>query len=147
MSDTFESFPDMLRRVLGKRLKPEVTTFTDMFATDGVLEYPFAPPGLKTPLVGRDAIVANFQTLKKWFRVDSVTEVVVHETGDSQFLMIEFAAQGEGLMTKQPYNQRYISVIRVRDGHIVHYKDYWDPLALLRAVNGEESMKGVALGV
>ena len=46
MSETIsaESFPAMLRRVLGNRLKPDAETFPDMFAVDGVLEYPFAPP-------------------------------------------------------------------------------------------------------
>lgn len=33
-----ESFPAMLRRVLGDRLAPEAETFPDMFAVDGVLE-------------------------------------------------------------------------------------------------------------
>ncbi|QKE92953.1 hypothetical protein HN018_22320 (plasmid) [Lichenicola cladoniae] len=37
-TDTVESFPAMLRRVL--RLKPDVASFPDMFAADGV--YPSA---------------------------------------------------------------------------------------------------------
>jgi hypothetical protein len=51
MSDAgiVESFPAMLRRVLGAHLEPEVTTFPDMFAADGVLEHPYALPGLRTP--------------------------------------------------------------------------------------------------
>jgi hypothetical protein len=30
--------------------------------------------------------------------------------------------------------QDYISVIAIRDGHIVHYRDYWNPLVVLEAV-------------
>ena len=148
MSDTntAETFPAMLRRVLGDRLASEATTFPDMFAAeDGVLEYPYAPLGLKTPLVGRDAIIANFQIIRKLLRIDNVTDVVVHEMDDPQVVMIEFAGHGEGLITGGPYNQRYISVIRVRDGHIVYYKDYWNPLALLRTLKGEEVMKAVTM--
>ncbi|HEY6734912.1 MAG TPA: nuclear transport factor 2 family protein [Roseiarcus sp.] len=148
MSDTnpIESFPAMLRRVLGDRLASEATTFPDMFAAaDGVLEYPYAPPGLKTPLVGRDAIVANFQVIRKLLRIDNVTDVVVHETNNTQVVMIEFAGHGEGLITGEAYEQRYVSVIQVRDGHIVHYKDYWNPLALLRTLKGQEIMKTVAM--
>lgn len=102
MSETgiVETFPAMLRRVLGDRLKPDLTTFPDMFGADGVLEYPYALPGLKTPLVGRDAIVANFQIIRKLLRIDSVTDVVVYQTDDPQVIMIEFAGHGEGLMTK-----------------------------------------------
>lgn len=147
MSDTtiLESFPAMLRRVLGERLAPELTTFPDMFAADGVLEYPYAPPGLRTPLVGRDAIVANFQIIRKLLRVDTVTDVVVHETADPQLVMLEFAGHGEGLITGEPYEQRYVSVIRLREGYIVHYKDYWNPLALLRTLKGEEILTALTM--
>lgn len=147
MSDSsiVETFPAMLRRILGDRLEPGVTTFPDMFDSDGVLEYPYALPGLKTPLVGRDAIIANFQIIRKLLRIDNVTDVVVHKTDDPQVVMIEFAGHGEGLLTGEPYEQRYISVIRVRDGYIVHYKDYWNPLALLRTLKGQEVMKAVAM--
>ncbi len=147
MSDTgtAESFPAMVRRVLGDRLKPDLATFPDMFAEDGVLEYPYAPLGMRTPLVGRAAIVANFQIIRKWLRIDSVTEVVVHEMADPETIMIEFAGRGEGLITGEPYDQRYISVIRIRDGLIVQYKDYWNPLALLRTLKGQEVVKAVAL--
>ena len=53
--------------------------------------------------------------------------------------------RAQALITGEPYDQRYISVIRVRDGHIVHYKDYWNPLALLRTLKGEEVMKAVTM--
>jgi ketosteroid isomerase-like protein len=95
--------------------------------------------------VGRDAIVANFQIITKLLRIDNVTEVVVYKTDDPQVVMIEFAGHGEGLITREAYDQRYISVIRLRDGHIVHYKDYWNPLTLLRTLKGEEVMKAVAM--
>lgn len=147
MSDTaiVESFPAMLRRVLGDRLEPDLTTFPDMFGEHGVLEYPYALPGLKTPLAGRDAIVANFEIVRKLLRIDNVTDVVVYKTDDPQVIMIEFSGHGEGLSTKEPYHQSYISVIRVRDGYIAHYKDYWNPLVLLRTLKGEEAMKAVAM--
>ena len=89
---------------------------------DGLLQYPYALPGLRTPLLGPDAIVADFQMIRKLLRIDNVTEVVVYKTDDPQVVMIEFAWHGEGLITKKPYDQRYISVIRLRDAHIVHYK-------------------------
>jgi ketosteroid isomerase-like protein len=40
--------------------------------------------------------------------------------------------------TGKPYNQRYISVIETREGRIVKYRDYWNPLILLRAMNAQE---------
>lgn len=148
MSDTTtaESFPAMLRRVLGKRLKPGVTAFPDMFAVDGVMELPFAPPGFKTLLEGQDAIVAHFQMATKLIKLNNMSHVITHETSDPEVIIIEFAGSGGGLTTGEPYDQRYISVIQVRDGSIVHYKDYWNPIAVLRTLKGEEVLKAFAVG-
>ncbi len=147
MSETgsAESFPAMLRRVLGDRLRPDAETFPDMFAVDGVLEYPFAPPGLNTSMAGRAAIIANFQRIRTLLRVDGVSDVSEIEVSDPGMVVLEFSGHGEGLITKEAYEQRYISVIRVRDGNIVHYKDYWSPIALLRAVKGSEATTSLTM--
>ena len=147
MSETgsVESFPAMLRRVLGNRLKPDAETFPDMFAVDGIFEYPFAPPGLNTSMAGRDAIVANFQRIRKLLRIDSVADVSEIKVSDPDMVVLEFSGRGEGVITREAYNQRYISVIRLRDGNIVHYKDYWNPIALLQAVRGSETTKGLTI--
>ena len=147
MSETgaVESFPAMLRRVLGRRLKPDAETFPDMFAVDGVFEYPFAPPGLNASMAGRDAIVANFQRIRKLLRIDSVADVSEIKTSDPDVVVLEFSGRGEGVITRETYDQRYISVIRMRDGSIVHYKDYWNPIALLRAVKGSEATRDLMI--
>ena len=138
-----ESFPDMLRRVLGDRLRPNCDTFVDMFAQDGVLEYPFAPPGLNTPLKGQDAIIANFQRIRKLLRIDSVTNVSQIEVSDPNTVILEFYGRGEGVVTGEAYEQRYVSIIRLHDGRITHYKDYWNPIAVLRAVKGSEATRAL----
>ncbi len=143
--NTVESFPAMLRRVLGNRLRPDAETFPDMFAVDGVLEYPYAPPGLSTPIAGRDAIIANFQRIRKLLRIDGVADVSEIEVSDPDMVVPEFSGRGEGLLTKEAYNQRYISIIRMRDGNIVHYKDYWNPIALLRAVKGSDMTRAFTI--
>lgn len=140
-----ESFPAMLRRVLGGRLKPDANTFPDMFTADGVLEYPFAPPGLGTPIVGREAIIENFQRIRKHLQIDGVADVVEIEVSDPNVVVLEFSGFGEGVITKESYTQRYISVIRMHDGNIVHYKDYWNPIAFLHAVKGSETTKSLVM--
>ena len=108
MSDTgtVESFAAVLRRVLGERLKPDVTTFPDMFAADGVMELPFAPPGMKTLLEGQDAIAAHFQMATGLIKLINMVNVVTHETSDPEVIIIEFAGFGQGLTTGEPYDQR-----------------------------------------
>ncbi len=144
-TDSVESFPAMLRRVLGHRLRPDAETFPDMFAVDGVFEYPFAPPGLNRLMAGRAAIIANFEKIRKLLRIDGVADVSEIEVSDPDMVVLEFSGRGEGLITKEAYDQRYISVIRMRDGNIVHYKDYWNPIALLRAVKGSETTRAFTI--
>ena len=140
-----ESFPAMLRRVLGSRLESGVETFPDKFAADGVLEYPFAPPGLNTPIAGRDAIVANFKQIRKLLQIDGVADVNEIETSDPDMVVLEFSGFGEGVVTKEAYDQRYISVIHLHEGRIVRYKDYWNPIAFVRAVKGSKATSALTI--
>ncbi len=140
-----ENFLDMLRRVLGSRLRPGCDTFVDMFAPDGVLEYPFAPPGLSTAHRGREAITANFQRIRKLLRIDAVTDVAEIETADPNMVVLEFLGRGEGLTLGEVYQQRYVSIIRMHDGSITLYQDFWNPIAVLQAVKGSEVTRALTL--
>jgi ketosteroid isomerase-like protein len=109
------------------------------------MELPFAPPGMKTLLQGRDVVAAHFEMATKLIEFSTMSDVVTPETGDPEVVIVEFAGSGKGLTTGEPYDQRYISVIRVRDGYIAHYKDYWNPIAVLRIIKGAEVLKAFAV--
>lgn len=144
MIDTVQSFSAMLRETLGERLDPGAGTFVQMFAEDGVMEFPYALPSPRR-LEGREALAAHLAYLARLVELLSVSDVVKHETTDPEVFIVEFASSGRAVATGEPFEQRYISVIRVRDGHIVHYKDYWNPLAILRTMRGREFVKSLAL--
>jgi ketosteroid isomerase-like protein len=143
MIDTVQSFSAMLRETLGERLNPGAGTFVQMFAEDGVMEFPYALPSPKR-LEGREALAAHLAYLARLVELLSVSDVVKHETADPEVFIVEFASSGRAVATGEPFEQRYISVIRVRDGHIVHYKDYWNPLAILRTMRGREFVESLA---
>lgn len=52
MTDTVESFSTMLRKALGYRIDADASTFLEMVADDGVMEFPFSPQGFPTRLDG-----------------------------------------------------------------------------------------------
>src|SRR5271168_4167502 len=143
MIDTVQSFSAMLRETLGERLNPGAGTFVQMFAEDGVMEFPYALPSPKR-LEGREALAAHLAYLARLVELLSVSDVVKHETTDPEVFIVEFASSGRAVATGEPFEQRYISVIRVRDGRIVHYKDYWNPLAILRTMRGREFVESLA---
>jgi ketosteroid isomerase-like protein len=143
MIDAVQSFSAMLRETLSERLNPGAETFVQMFAQDGVMEFPYALPSPRR-LEGREALAAHLAYLARLVELLSVSDVAKHKTTDPEVFIVEFASSGRAVATGEPFEQRYISVIRVRDGHIVHYKDYWNPLAILRTMRGREFVESLA---
>jgi len=143
MIDAVQSFSAMLRETLGERLNPGAETFVQMFAQDGVMEFPYALPSPRR-LEGREALAAHLAYLARLVELLGVSDVAKHKTTDPEVFIVEFASSGRAVATGEPFEQRYISVIRVRDGHIVHYKDYWNPLAILRTMRGREFVESLA---
>jgi uncharacterized protein len=107
---------------------------------------PYAPPSFTQRLKGREAIAAHLKALAERLEFNSVADVVKHETADPEVVIIEYSGFGRGLPKGEPYEQRYISVIRVRDGQIIRYQDYCNPIAVLRTLRGREFVKSLAAG-
>jgi ketosteroid isomerase-like protein len=111
----------------------EGVAFADLFAPDGVLTYPFAMPGTPRELRGRDAIRAYHGAASEqggtMLEIEGV-DAVVRETDDPEVVVAEIEHHGHSLGTGGPYRFRALGVIRVRDGEIVAYDDYMDPIAM-----------------
>ncbi len=108
----------------------EGVVFADLFAEDGVLRYPFAPPGTPTELQGRDAIRTRFGAGSRDLLDMDGVDVVVRQTDDPEVVIAEIEHHGYSRGSGGHYRFRALGVIRVRDGEIVSYDDYMDPIAL-----------------
>jgi uncharacterized protein len=133
MPDTEPSLFTMLRDALGDRVDPNAANFLDLMSEDFVMEFPYARPGMQPRIEGRAAVAAYLSTVGDGIVVDTLNDVVIHETTDPEVVILEFTGQGRALKTGEPYENRYISVIRTRHGRVVHWKDYWNPIAGLKA--------------
>jgi uncharacterized protein len=112
----------------------EGVTFADLFAPEGVLAYPFAPPGMPAELAGREAIRAYFAGMgsaRDLLDMEGV-EAVVRQTDDPEVVVTEITHHGWSRAAGVPYRFTALGVIRVRDGRIVRYEDYMDPIAMAR---------------
>lgn len=136
MSDNIQGFSAMLRRALGSRIAADAGSFTEMMAEHAVMEFPYALPGLPSRLDGRDAVARHLEKAAGLIAFDRMGEPTVHPSTDPDITIIEFEGFGQGVETGEPYDQCYISVIRTEGGRIVHYRDYWNPIAVLRATKG-----------
>jgi uncharacterized protein len=112
----------------------EGVEFAGLFAEDGVLCYPFGMPGQPAELRGREAIRAWFGQhgrSRDLFDMAGV-EAVVRETDDPEVVVTEITHHGWSKAAGAPYEHKALGVIRVRDGLIVRYDDYMDPIAVAR---------------
>jgi ketosteroid isomerase-like protein len=127
---------DRMRAALGA---DDRHAFADLIAPDGVVEWPFHPPGMSHRLEGREAF-REFVTqsgLAGLLRFEELRADAVHETADPEVIIVETTTIGSVVETGARFALRAIAVLRIRDGEIVSYRDYVDPTAAPRALDAD----------
>jgi len=109
----------------------------ELYARDAVHEFPFTAPGFPPRYTGREEVRAGYRAA--WgaspVRVEEIRDVVVHETRDPEVIIAEHTvvasvAGGEGGVSVPG-----LLVLRVRDGLLVHVRDYMDGFGVSDARN------------
>jgi uncharacterized protein len=144
MSRTPREVAEQVRRMVAG----EGVEFADLFAEDGVLTYPFGLPGHPAELRGRDAIRAFFADRggQRDLLVMDGVEALIRETDDPEVVVAEISHHGWSKATNAPYRHVALGVIRVRDGRIVRYDDYMDPIALARLLGRTSELAAALAG-
>jgi uncharacterized protein len=103
----------------------------DCYAPEVIIEMPFAVDALYPSRVEttREELRARFQAGAEHRRYRSLRNVTIHETADPEVIIAEYELRGEMTATGEPFSMRFAMVVTVRDGHIVHSRDYSDPIA------------------
>jgi ketosteroid isomerase-like protein len=104
------------------------------------MEFPYTPSGGIPRVEGRSAIADYVAGVAKMIAIDEVTLLASHHVIQSNIVVLEFTGRGSGVQTGKPYDQTYISVITLRGGYIVHYRDYWNPMVALETLGGTEAI-------
>jgi uncharacterized protein len=148
LTDPFSSFSGLLRSALGDALLPSAGSFLDMVAANIVMEFPYAPPGALTEVIGKSALAEYLPGVASLIDIDQMALTEVYRASQPGVFILEFTCSGKGVQTGIAYDQSYISVVTIRDGLIARYRDYWNPLIALKAMGGDEAiataLKGTA---
>jgi ketosteroid isomerase-like protein len=108
----------------------------ELFAADGVIEWPFARPGAPSRIIGQSAIRDLYAA---WFRAPPLEyqhfiATVVHETTDPEVIVVEYEIHGVTNGSRTPFQLLVIRTMVVKDGHIVLLREYMNPLAMAEAL-------------
>ena len=115
--------------------------WVEMFHGDGVMEFPYAPPGFPRRLEGTGAIAEYLRPYPELLSIERVTRRGVYHDGD--VMVAEFAADIRVLATGTRVTLEYVGVITLSGGKVTLYRDYWDPLVVTAAMGGDTS-RGLA---
>ncbi|WCB93232.1 hypothetical protein DSM104299_01939 [Baekduia alba] len=110
------------------------------YAASVEVELPFGPPLLAGRTAsGRDPVRAQLEASRDVRRYLRVEDAAIHAGADGETVLVEYTLHGEHLPGGAPFALRFAMVMTVRDGVIVHSRDYTDPVAAaLLMGRGEE---------
>jgi uncharacterized protein (TIGR02246 family) len=129
---------DVLARRRRLILSGDADGFADLFAPDAVIESSFAgPPGTPARLQGREAIREySRRVMASPLRLEDVEVAELYQTQDPEVVITEMRARGTVTTTGRPFTTTSVQIIRIRDGHILHSRDFADP-RILEDVTGD----------
>jgi uncharacterized protein len=122
-------------QVLARRrellLAQDTEGFIDLFAPDAVIELPFSGPDLPGRLEGQQAIREfSKRAAASPMRIEGMDETAIYQTDDPEVVIVELAAQVAVATTGQQISTTSVQVFRIRDGKILLFRDYFNPLGL-----------------
>lgn len=121
---------DLFRHSLRLLLDKDIPAWVDLWDDDGLLTFPFAPPGWPRQLEGKAAISDYMRHYPEHIDLHDFPDVKIHQTGEPETIVVEMRGVGRLVATGDPFDMTYIAVVSATNGRITHYRDYWNPLAV-----------------
>ena len=120
---------DVLARRRHVILNGDADGFADLFAPDAVIEVPFAGlPGMPARVAGREAIREHARHLLSLpLRLEDFEVAELYQTLDPEVVILEMRTTATVTTTGQSFTATSIQILRIRDGHIVLFRDFPDP--------------------
>lgn len=127
---------DVMEQFLQSMLEKDMEKWIQLWDQDAVFEHPYAPPGFPKKIEGKSAIYDYIKDFPEKIDIVRFKAPTIHQTAKSGYSAVEFECEGTVCETGLPYNQQYISLVNMKEGKIVHYKDYWNPLIVIESFGG-----------
>jgi len=103
--------------------------FWEAVAEDAVFEFLYNFPGFPNKIEGRAAYMDWFSGYGNILL--SADHLKVHKSREPGVIILEYQVHGVVSSTGSPYDNRFCSVITIKNRRIVHWRDYMDSLAVM----------------
>ena len=126
---------ELVERFLTAAVSEHPEDMADCYADQVVIEMPFTaglyPSRIETT---RDDLRRRFAAVPAVRTYERLADVHIHETADPEVVIAEYSIHGHLVADGQPFVLPIAMVLTVRDGQIVHSRDYSDPVAGARVL-------------
>ena len=120
---------DVLARRRQLMLNGDADGLADLFVPDAVIEFSFhGPPGTPVRLEGREAIREySRRVMASPLRLEDYEVAELYQAQDPEVVIAEMRATATVTTTGRQFTATSIQILRIRDGHIVLFRDFADP--------------------
>ncbi len=115
--------------VLATITRGEFEQLADYMTDDLEFDLPYGPDFLPMPILGRETWNQMQLATFAMFRGFQNIPDAIYESTDPDLLIAEYHSQAEVVRNGNEYRNRYIGILRFRDGKISHWREYHDPRA------------------
>jgi uncharacterized protein len=127
---------ELAHRWLNVLADADYDAWATLTSSDLVIRTPYAPPGFPKVCDGRDValtIARQYGAILKQFEY---LDVDLHTTDDPELIM--GTARSEAVTASGGrYANQYCVLLRVRNGKLIEYTEYFDPLRVIAAAEAE----------
>jgi ketosteroid isomerase-like protein len=109
--------------------------FFDLLDEGVIVDYVVSVPGYPRRVVGREAVMELYRDYRATGIVlHSADELAVHHDREASVVVLEYALHGRVTGTGRAYDNRFVSVLTIKDRKVTHWRDYLDPVAVFNAI-------------
>lgn len=127
---------DVLHRYHDAMRAKSADALAELYAQDAIHEFSFFTPNRPRELVGREAIRASYRA--GWANhpldIHAIEDVFVHPAADPEVVIGQWRARASLRATGAPVEITGLLVLQVRNGQIVHTRDFMDGLGISHAL-------------
>jgi ketosteroid isomerase-like protein len=118
--------------------------YFDTVADDALFEFRYDFPGWPQSVRGRANLMALYSGYGNSIELCRGDGLVVHPSKDGSVVVLEYEVHGRTLATDRSYDNRFVSIVKIENRKIVHWRDYMDSLAAWMALNSAAELKSLA---
>jgi ketosteroid isomerase-like protein len=121
-------------------LNQNAQTWEDLLAEDAVFEAPYAPLALER-LEGKEAVCNLIKTAGLQMQDMRFSNIQVYPTTNPNLAWAEFHGEAVAVATGRPYQQDYVVKLKTREGQIILYREYANPMSTIEAWDGTQNLQ------